>query len=153
MAKIDTETLKLILQRNLSEDPGPRKINDILQDVNQELQQQEAEKEDKPPAVKKQFCIVITDPNRTLKPTDLVGWVVQIPEGDSPLTAPDRIIEAAYDYNQTPKGRRLPLETIGEACEVVSAKFFKEQEIWVKTKMPVQVVVTANRIPREGGSE
>ena len=153
MAKIDTETLKLILQRNLSEDPGPRKINDILQDVNQELQQQEAEKEEKPPAVKKQFCIVITDPNRTLKPTDLVGWVVQIPEGDSPLTAPDRIIEAAYDYNQTPKGRRLPLETIGEACEVVSAKFFKEQEIWVKTKMPVQVVVTANRIPREGGSE
>ncbi|NRA27463.1 MAG: hypothetical protein HRU10_09460 [Opitutales bacterium] len=153
MAKIDTETLKLILQRNLSEDPGPRKINDILQDVNQELQQQEAEKEDKPPAVKKQFCIVITDPNRTLEPTDLVGWVVQIPQGDSPLTAPDRIIEAAYDYNQTPKGRRLPLETIGEACEVVSAKFFKEQEIWVKTKMPVQVVVTANRIPREGGSE
>ena len=153
MAKIDTETLKLILHRNLSEDPGPRKINDILQDVNQELQQQEAEKEDKPPAVKKQFCIVITDPNRTLEPTDLVGWVVQIPQGDSPLTAPDRIIEAAYDYNQTPKGRRLPLETIGEACEVVSAKFFKEQEIWVKTKMPVQVVVTANRIPREGGSE
>ena len=153
MAKIDTETLKLILQRNLSEDPGPRKINDILQDVNQELQQQEAEKEEKPPAVKKQFCIVITDPNRTLKPTDLVGWVVQIPEGDSPLTAPDRIIEAAYDYNQTPKGRRLPLETIGEACEVVSAKFFKEQEIWVKTKIPVEVVVTANRIPREGGSE
>ena len=153
MAKIDTETLKLILQRNLSEDPGPRKINDILQDVNQELQQQEAEKEEKPPAVKKQFCIVITDPNRTLKPTDLVGWVVQIPQGDSPLTAPDRIIEAAYDYNQTPKGRRLPLETIGEACEVVSAKFFKEQEIWVKTKIPVEVVVTANRIPREGGSE
>ena len=43
----------------------------------------------------------------------------------------------------------MPVETIGEACEAVTAKFFKEQNIWVKTKVPVFAVATANKIPTE----
>ena len=43
----------------------------------------------------------------------------------------------------------MPVETIGEACEVVTAKLFKEQNIWIKTKVPVLVVTTANKIPME----
>ncbi|MCH2155284.1 MAG: hypothetical protein MK080_04725 [Opitutales bacterium] len=145
MAKVDIDTLKLILQRNLQD---PRQINDIINDINVELQEQEAENEEKPPPVKKQFCMLVSDPEDTLAGKDYVGWVAQIPEDESPLTCPDRIIRAAYEYNQTPKGRRLPLETIGEACENVSAKYFKEQDIWMKTKIPVHVVNTNNKIPK-----
>ena len=40
----------------------------------------------------------------------------------------------------------MPVETIGEACEAVTAKLFKEQNIWIKTKVPVLAVTTANKI-------
>ncbi|MEM9026469.1 MAG: hypothetical protein AAGB06_05995 [Verrucomicrobiota bacterium] len=145
MAKVEVETLKLILHRNLQD---PRQINDILNDINQEIEVQEAEKELKPPPVKKQFCVMVSDPEGQLAGKDFVSWVVQIPEDESPVTCPDKVIKGAYEYNQTPKGRRLPLETIGEALENVAAKFFKEEDLWVKTKEPVLVVTTNNKIPK-----
>ena len=50
----------------------------------------------------------------------------------------------AYDFNASKKGRLLPVKSVGEALESASAKYFKESELWVKTKMPVAVVVTDN---------
>ena len=146
MAKIDIDTLKFILQRN---ETDVRKINEIMQDIQQELQAEEEERANRPPPVKKQFSIVLADSEGVLEGQELTGWVVQIPEEDSVTVAPDRIIRAAYEYNATPKGRRMPVETIGEACEAVTAKFFKEQNIWVKTKVPVFAVATQNKIPTE----
>lgn len=146
MPKIDVETLKFILQRN---ETDIRKVNDILQDIEMELQAEEEERANRPPPVKKQFSIVLADSEGALAGKDITGWVVQIPEDDSVTVAPERIIRAAYEYNATPKGRRMPVQTIGEACEAVSAKFFKEQNIWVKTKVPVLAVATANKIPTE----
>lgn len=146
MAKIEVETLKFILQRN---ETDIRKINDILHDIEMELQAEEEEKANRPPPVKKQFSIVLADSEGLLAEKDLTGWVVQIPEDDGVTVAPERIIRAAYEYNTTPKGRRMPVQTIGDACEVVSAKFFKEQNIWVKTKIPVLAVTTDNTIPME----
>ena len=146
MAKIDVETLKFILQRN---EPDIRKVNDIMHDIQMELQAEEEERANRPPAVKKQFSIVLADSEGEFAGKDITGWVVQIPEEDSVTDAPERIISAAYEYNASPKGRRMPVETIGEACEAVTAKLFKEQNIWVKTKVPVLAVPTANKIPTE----
>jgi hypothetical protein len=146
MAKIDIETLKFILQRNEND---TRKINEIMQDIEMELKAEEEERANRPPSVKKQFSILLSDPMGKLEGIDVAGWVVQLPEDESVATAPERIIRAAYEYNTTPKGRRMPVQTIGEACEVVSAKLFKEQNIWVKTKIPVLVVATDNNIPVE----
>lgn len=146
MPKIDVETLKRILQRNESD---IRKINDILQEVRMELAAEEEERANRPPPVKKQFSVVISDPEGELTEKDITCWVVQIPEDDSVSVIPERIVQAAYEYNATPKGRRMPVETIGEACEVVSGKFFKEQDILIKTKMPVLAVSIPNKIPME----
>jgi hypothetical protein len=146
MPKIDVETLKFILQRN---ETDIRKINEIMSDIQIELQAEEEERANRPPPVKKQFSIVLADDGGLLEGKDLTGWVVQIPEDDSVTVAPERIIRAAYEFNTTPKGRRMPVETIGEACEIVTAKLFKEQNIWVKTKVPVLAVATNNKIPME----
>lgn len=146
MPKIDVETLKFILQRN---ETDIRKINEIMQDIEMELKAEEEERANRPPPVKKQFSIVLADNEGVLEDKDLTGWVVQIPEDDSVTVAPERIIRAAYEYNTTPKGRRMPVQTIGEACEAVTAKFFKEQNVWVKTKVPVLAVATPNKIPME----
>lgn len=146
MPKIDVETLKFILQRN---ETDIRKVNEIMQEIEMELKAEEEERANRPPPVKKQFSIVLSDPEGELAEKDLTGWVVQIPEDDSVTVAPERIIKAAYEFNTTPKGRRMPIETIGEACEIVTAKFFKEQNIWIKTKVPVLAVSTPNKIPME----
>ena len=106
MPKIDVETLKFILQRN---EPDIRKVNEIMQEIEMELKAEEEEKLNRPPPVKKQFSILITRRHRgELKDKDLTGWVVQIPEDDSVSLCPERIINAAYEFNTTPKGQRMP---------------------------------------------
>jgi hypothetical protein len=91
----------------------------------------------------------VSDPEGRLPRQDFVGWVLQIPEHESPATTRDRIFRSAYDFNTTQKGRLLPVKTVGEAIENVPAKFFKETEVWVKTKTPVLVLKTDNEIPKE----
>jgi len=146
MPKIDIETLKFILQRN---EPDVRKVAEIMQEIQMELQAEEEERANRPPPVKKQFVVMLADHDGSLAQKDITGWVVQIPEDDSPATAPSRVIRAAYEFNTTPKGRRLAVKTVGDACEVVTAKLLKEQQVWVKTKTPILAVAVPNEIPME----
>jgi len=145
MAKVDVELVKLILQRN---ELDIRTVSRIMDDIEVELRNKADE--DKPPPVKKQWCMLISDPENSLAGKDYTGWVVQIPENDSPATTKERIINAAYDFNTSPKGQRMPVQTIGETCEVVPAHFFREHEAWLKTKIPVLLLTTDNKIPRSG---
>jgi len=146
MPKIDVETLKFILQRN---EPDIRKVAAVMQEIEMELKAEEEEKANRPAPVKKQYSIILSDPDGSLANKDIVGWVVQIPEDDAVTCAPRKIIQAAYEFNTTPKGRRMPCETIGEACEAVSTKLLKEQNIWVKTKAPNFAIPVPNKIPTD----
>ncbi|MEX0324818.1 MAG: hypothetical protein AB3N33_01885 [Puniceicoccaceae bacterium] len=145
MAKVDLDLVKYILQRN---ELDVRQVNSIMEDIEQEIKVQ---KEENPPAprVPKQFTILISDPEGTLPSADLTGWILQLPEEDAPMTVESQIHKAAYDFNQTPKGRRMPVKTIGEACEAVPARIFKEHQLWVKTKEPVLVLRTDNQVPMD----
>ena len=143
MAKIDLDKLRNILHRNESD---IRKINDIIKEVEHELQIEKEEREQRPPLVKKQFVTLISDNEGKLVDQDFASWVVQIPEDESPATVIDKIHQSAYNYNVTSKGQRLPVKSIGEACELVSARLFKENNLWVKTKIPVLAVRCSNKI-------
>lgn len=145
MAKIDIEKIKHILHRNESD---IQKINDILNDIAMELEIEQAEKEARPPAVKKQFITLIADNNGVLVDQDFASWVLQIPEEANPQAVIDKIHQSAYTYNATPKGSRFPVKSMGETLESVSAKIFKENEVWVKTKIPVLAVSCKNQIPQ-----
>ena len=111
--------------------------------------QPEGPEGDKPPAVKKQFVVLVSDPDGKMPKHDFVAWVLQIPENESVATTQDRIFRSSYDYNTTKKGQLLPVKTVGEAIENVPAKFFKEADVWVKTKTPVLVLKSDNQIPKE----
>lgn len=145
MAKIDIEKLKHILHRNEND---VQKINDILNDIATELQIEQAEKEARPPVVKKQFITLIADNEGVLVDQDFASWVVQIPEDTNPQAVIDKIHQSAYAYNATPKGSRSPVKSVGETLESVSAKTFKENDVWVKTKIPVLAVSCKNQLPQ-----
>ncbi len=126
----------------------------IIEDLNLEAQPEGGE--EKEPAVKKQFVVLLSDPTGRLSSefyaaagfSDFAAWVLQIPESEAPATATDRIKRAAYDFNATKKGRLLPVASIGEAIENVPARFMKEHDVWAKTKTPVLVVRTDNVLPK-----
>ncbi len=145
MPKIDVNKVAEILKKN---EISPAVLRRVIEEMNLAAQPEGGD-EEKPPAVKKQFVILISDPEEKLPKNDFVGWVLQIPENESVATTQDRIFRGAYDFNQSKKGRLLPVKTIGEAVENVPAKYFKEADLWVKTKTPVLMLKTDNEIPKD----
>lgn len=145
MAKIEVNQVAEILKKHKVE---PALLREIVQEMN-EITQPAADEDIKPPAPKKQFVVLLSDPQGKLPQKDLVGWVVQIPESASPHSTTDRIFKGAYDFNASKRGRLLPVKSVGEALESASAKYFKESELWVKTKTPVSVILTDNVLPKD----
>lgn len=145
MAKIDVNKVAEILKKNQID---PSILRRVIEEMNLAVQPEPGEDE-KPPAVKKQYAILLSDPDGRMPKNDFVGWVLQLPENESVATVTERICRGAYDYNTTKKGRLYPAKTIGEAIENVPAKFFKEADVWVKSKTPVLVLKTDNEIPKE----
>ena len=120
----------------------------VVEEMNLAVQPDPGEGDPAPP-VKKQFVILLSDPNGKLPKVDFTGWVLQLPEDESPASVQERLLKATYDYNASKKGRLYPAKTVGDAIEAVPAKFFKEAELWIKTKEPVLVLRTDNEIPKD----
>ena len=145
MAKIEVNQVAEILKKHKLE---PSLLREIVEEMNI-VSQPGADDDIKPPAPKKQFVVLLSDPSGKLPGKELTGWVVQIPEDASPYSTTDRIFKGAYDFNASKRGRMLPVKSVGEALESTGAKYFKESELWVKTKLPVAVVVTDNILPKD----
>lgn len=143
MPKIEVSKVAEILKKN---ELPPATLRHVIEEMNLAVQPEPGE--EAPPAVKKQFAVLVSDPEGRLPKFDFVGWVLQLPENESVATTLERVQRAAYDFNARRKGQILPVKTVGEALENVPAKFFKEAELWVKTKTPVLVLRTDNQIPK-----
>lgn len=145
MAQVQVSLVAEVLKKHKLE---PQLLREIIEDINHEIEP-DAGEDVSPPAPKKQFVIILSDPEGALPKKDLVGWVVSIPENASPFSTMDRVFKASYDFNSSKRGRMLPVKTVGEAIESVSSKYFKQSELWVKTKLPVAVMVTDNILIKE----
>lgn len=149
--KIEIDLVTEVLKNNIEDEDTVMSISRQLQrEANKLAAEAEAEKE---PQVKKQFVILVSDPNGDLPDEDMVGWVLHIPENDNPGTAADRLIKAGQHHNTTRRGRKHPAKSIAEVCEVVGSKILKEHKVWVKTKLPVTVLTTDNVLPQDDGSK
>ncbi len=143
--KIDIELVKnTLLRANID----LQITTQILQDLMFEARVRKEEFEEKEPKTKKQFVVIVNDPYGKIHELgcDFQGWIVQIPEDDAPMKALERFHNGVYDFNLTPKGRKMPLQSIAEACAFGSATIFKKHKLWVKTKEPVFLIPSANKI-------
>jgi hypothetical protein len=145
MPKIDVNKAAEIIKKNQVE---PSLLRRIVEEMNLAVQPDPGADE-APPPVKKQFVILLSDPDGKMPKYDFVGWVLQIEESESVATTEDRIRRAAYSHNTTKRGRLLPIHTIGEALENIKSGALKEAGVWCKTKSPVLVLKTSNEIPKE----
>ncbi len=145
MPKVSVELIHEVLSAN---NLDQETIQKVLAEIETQAQQEaDAAKAEREPQVKKQFVLIVSDPRGTIPDEDYVGWVAQIPEDDSPGATMEKLIRASYEYNISKKGRRHPVKSVGEACETVGSRFLKEQDIAIKTKIPVTIVKTDNKIP------
>jgi hypothetical protein len=110
------------------------------------------EGEEKAPRAKSQYVILVSDPNGVIQ-TDLVGWVLTIPEEAPVQTTKDLLHKCFYDFNTTKKGRKHPVSEIGEGLQYVPGTAFKEAGIKVKTKSPVLLVTTDNKLPKSDSNK
>lgn len=145
MSKVDYDIIRTAVKVADVENVKASRIFAAIDDL---LAREEQDRADKEPAVKKQFVIIVNDPFGRLANAEFAGWVVQIPEDDAPMQALERLHKGVYDFNLTPKGRRMPIKTVEEACEFGSAKVYKEHKVWVKTKEPVLVLRTNGKITK-----
>lgn len=113
----------------------------------QELDKSVESDEEKPPRKKKQFNIIVSDPEGKIpQGVELTGWVTQMDEDEPIESALNKIYTAVYDYNATSKSKDK-YATVGDACMNLKSKFFKNAGISIKTKEPIFVQVTNNQIP------
>ncbi len=140
-SKITVSQLAEILKKHREITPA------VLREVVEELNAAIEPEDDKEvaPRAKQQLVVVVSDPEGKIK-QDLVGWVAQIPENASPLSVIDRVMKAAHDFNASKRGRLLPVRSVGEAFESIPRKWFKTNDIQVKTKTPVYLIRTDNRL-------
>ena len=143
--KIDINLVEMVLRRaRLTALQQAQILEDIRFESNQVVG------EDREPPEKKQFVVILNDPYGKLEETgvEFSGWVVQIPEDADPHSAPRRLYGGAYDFNRTPKGRKMPLKTIDEAVRFGSPKIYKAHKIWLKHKEPVLIIPANGKLPK-----
>ena len=155
---VQLEAVREALEKVVKDENAIEKVLDLLSDatvkVDEAKQAEEADVAEgavdegsDEPMIKKQYGILVCDKDGEIK-RDLVGWVFQMPENEDTRDAIESVKKAAYNYNASKKGRKYPVNTIGQAIEGVGNKFFKPYNVSIKTKEPVLVVTTNNILPR-----
>ena len=101
------------------------------------------------------MVLVASDPDdRFVQVVDCPVWVVQMNEEDNHTDVVEKISQATYAYNNDvlngnkKSSKKNPVYKVSESLEQVTAKYFTEQEISVKTKEPTVIVRTDNEIPK-----
>ena len=159
MVELDFKIIEKALADNEIEQ---EKIDSIIEQIKSQQEaidglvelgdKQEPEKsvendEEKPLRKKKQFNIIVSDPEGKIPhDVELIGWVTQMDEDEPIESALNKIYTAVYDYNATSKIKDK-YTTVGDACMNLKSKFFKNAGISIKTKEPIFVQVTNNQIP------
>lgn len=133
MAKVAIEDIELTLRKK---DVSPEIIRSVLADLAEQLEMNASEKT---PRQKKELMVIASDYGEGNEDTPPVGWVVQVAEGRVHPEVVADVVSVANDFNETKKGKKFPVETLGDTFEAVPARFFKERGISVKTKIPLVI--------------
>jgi hypothetical protein len=138
MSKISLDEVAAALQKKQVDAQVAKSVIDELTEIIKE----EQESRSSTPKRKNEFLFVLNDPNDEYKGKDLTGWVVTIKEGGDASTVLSKIKDAAIDSNEAKKRKRGIITNMVEAFRGVKTKFLKQRDVAIKTKEPVQVLIT-----------
>ncbi len=100
--------------------------------------------------LKYKHLIVASDPDGSAKAVleRTPMWVFKVPDDEQHTDVMPRFFKGVYDFNaRSRKGRKNPIESVGDGIQAVGTKHFKPSKSPILTKEPVIVLVTNNIIP------
>lgn len=145
MPKIDIGEVPPVLQALKVDNTIVGEAIAALEKVIKELKDSKDSK-DKRKNDKNEHVIILSDPEGKLDGLELTGWVTVVKEGTDVGTVVEKIVAGIREFNGTKRGQKNPILTIGEGIAHVTRKFFTNQKVQVKTKEPVRVILTNNRL-------
>lgn len=136
--KVNIEDVEIIVKNNVSQNEEVIKILKELQKLTEEQKQQSKLNKNKPK--KKLFAIQIENPEQV--------YVVQGTEEIDSTTLVDIIkTKIIPDFNCSKKGNKYPIENFGQAFEYVTNRFWSAYDLANKTKEPMDIIKTDNKLP------
>lgn len=142
--KADLEIIEAVLRKHSIDTTD---IDKIRADIVREVEDNKTPREKAP---KKDFVIILSDPNGSIpKDVEFTGWVVQIDPTKGIKEVPDLIKKAVMSFNDTPKGQKMKLESIGDLFENATGKAFSENGLMRKHRDPAYVILTDNQVPKD----
>lgn len=119
----------------------------VLNYLQQVAQEEQAQKEEnKLPKQKNEFGVILFDADGVVAGKEFTAAVYQIPQGDDHNLVLGKISQAAREQVAAAKRKKYPINTIGEAIQNVKRKFIKDLNVNLKTKNPVRVLVSNNKL-------
>lgn len=120
----------------------------IIANVQKLIAEKEAEKEEKEGEEKPKFVPVGIVNLESIQPqsNDGLGYILMIREDDDVGEVPFKVAEAIRAFNESKKGRKCPVKSFAEACANVSAKYWKQVGLKVKTKESIYFQSTENLV-------
>lgn len=144
MSKLNISDIQEALKTAKIEPEKQKDVLDYLQDV---IKEQEADKAHNAlPKQKNEFGVILYDADNQLVGKEFTASVFSVKQGDDFGTILTRISDAAKIQNESAKKKNNLIQTIGSACQNLKRKFIKEKGINIKTKEPVRVLITNNKI-------
>lgn len=116
-------------------------IKKVVNELEAVEEENKAERGSGVPKQKNQFVIVVKG-DESMKDKGLAGWVVQIPEGDDVAQTLPRLKRAAVATVNAQKRKKRAITTVADAMQYSKRAFTKAENINVKTKEYVQVVIS-----------
>lgn len=147
------DTIALITESAREHGIAPAVTAKLIADLKRAAQEAKAERAAEPKKKAKTQFVVLAAPKGDA--TEQVGWILQLEKTADPAVVLSRVKEAAYAFNSSKRGRKIPVNTIGEAMETLSTKWFKQtasapgQKTLVKTKTPIVLQLIPDlKLPR-----
>lgn len=144
MTKLAIEDVMQALQ----EAKVPKEQQGIVLNHLQQVAQEEAlqKEENKLPKQKNEFGVILFDAEGLVAGKEFTAAVYQIPQGDDHNLVLGKISQAAREQVASAKRKKYPIDTMGEAVQNVKRKFTKDKNVNLKTKSPVRVLVSNNKL-------
>jgi hypothetical protein len=142
--KIAFEDIAFALQQAKIE---PEKQKLILGHLKQVVAEEQANKEEnKLPKQKNEFGVILYDAENKLAGLEFTAAVYAIPQNDDHGLVLSKISTAAREQVAATKRKKFPIDTIGCAVQNLKRKFIKDKNVNLKTKNPVRVLVSSNKL-------
>jgi oligoribonuclease (3'-5' exoribonuclease) len=138
MSKIDCGVVEEIVKSKVKDN---KDLIEVLNALKKAIEDDAAEKaENKAKTEKKKFMAVQLNDLESV-------YILQGKESFDESTLVELIkTKISVDFNQSPKGSKNPVANLADLFEFVSNKFFKDYDLSVKTKIPLDLIHSQNSL-------